>query len=210
MARLCLACQTTIGNRQEHCPTCGRNVREAEQAWARGLPAWRGYLDATGWYPTRRDEWLESRLAIRATADGRRPDRPQRLNARYLGGHPALPRVSRVLLTRTAEAVVVSLPTWWLARPVRAVIPLTSIRSVSLQRTTESTPDDAVVTAAIGGARTGPLGLAFGAAVGRRRRVVRTVHVQVEVGREEAELLFRALDEQNASGPGVIMRIFQR
>jgi hypothetical protein len=210
VARLCLACQTTAANRVEHCSTCGRNLREAEQAWLQGREAWLRYLEATGWYPGRRDEWLEHRLSIRRWDEHPVAAPPRRLAARYLGGHPALPRACRVVLRRADEAVVIGMPGWWLTRPSRVVVPLPSVRSVSIQRTTENTPDDAIVTAAIGGARTGPLGMAFGAAVGRRRRVVRTVHVRILIEREETELLFRPLDEQDASGPGMLVRIFKR
>lgn len=208
MARLCLACQTTVANRAEHCLNCGRNVREAERSWARGLSAWRDYLDATGWYPKRRDAWVEDQLSIRAPQGSDAPAIP-RVSARYLGGHPALPRASRVVLLRQESAVIVTMVGWWPARAPRVVIPLNSIRSVSLQRSSENTPDDAVVTAALGGARTGPLGMAFGAAVARRWRVVRMVQVQIDVEGEAAELLFRSLDD-HARGYGLLMRIFQR
>lgn len=210
MARLCLACQTTAANRAEHCASCGRNLREAERAWARGREAWLRYLEASGWYPGRRDEWLERRLSIQRWDDHPMPASPLRLTARYLGGHPALPRACRVILRREEDTVVIGVPGWWLTRSPRVVVALPSVRSVSIQRTTENTPDDAIMTAAIGGARTGPLGLAFGAAVARRRRVVRTVHVRILIEGEETELLFRPLDEQDASGPVVLARIFKR
>lgn len=209
MAQLCLACQTTIGNHAGHCPTCGRNVVETERAWARGQAHWRAYLEQTGWYPGRRDEWAELRWQAPPDPISQRPRPPRRLTVRYLGGHPALPRLGRVVLTRDGEVVAISVPGWWPPRPPRVQIPLRTVRSVTSQRTTETSLDDAVMTAAIGGARTGPLGVAIGSAIGRRRRIMRTVHVQIEIGAELAELVFRPLDDQSAGSTSTLMRIFQ-
>src|SRR5262245_43796721 len=61
MARLCLACQATAPNHVEYCPACGRNFLETQRAWAGDLAAWRRFLEQTGWYPGRRDEWAELR-----------------------------------------------------------------------------------------------------------------------------------------------------
>jgi hypothetical protein len=182
---------------------------ETERAWQRGHQTWLTYLDATGWYPGRRDEWVDLRLQMVTIEPAGKPRPPQRATGRYLGGHPALPRPCRVVLTRTAGEVVITVDGYWPVRPTRVVLPLQAVRSVSVQRTTENTPDDAVVTAAIGGARTGPLGMAFGAAVGRRRRVVRTVHVHVRLDSGPAELVFRAMDDRGERGPAMLARIFQ-
>jgi hypothetical protein len=212
VARLCLACQTTMGNRVQHCPLCGRNVTETERAWARGIAAWRAYLEATGWYPHRRDEWVERRwqaLEVERSSTAR-PGAPSRLVSRYLGGHPRLSRASRVVLTRADGAVIIAAPGWWPTRVTRVAVPLAAVRSVSSQRTTESTPDEAIVTAAIGGARTGPLGMAFGAAVGRRRRLMRTVHVHVELDNEAIELVFRPLDDQGDWALAALGRMFKK
>jgi hypothetical protein len=198
-----------VSNAVDRCPTCGRSLAESDRVWQQGRGPWVAYLDATGWYPGRRDEWAEVRWQPVDLARTRKPAPPRQVTGRYLGGHPALPRPARVRLTRTEQAVVIATPGWWLTRPPRVAVPLGAIRSVTVQRTTETTLDDALVTAAIGGARSGPLGLAFGAAIGRRRWTVRTVHVQVHLDHEPAELVFRAIDERTSSGPASLARIFE-
>lgn len=210
MAQLCFACQTTVANRAEHCPTCGRNLVETERAWSRGQTFWRAYLEQTGWYPGRRDEWAELRWQAPPDLTSQRPRPPRRLTVRYLGGHPTLSRPSRVILTREEQTVAISTPGWWPPRPPRVLIPLCAVRSVTSQRTIETTLDDSVMTAAIGGARTGPLGVAIGSAIGRRRRVMRTVHVQLVLGAELTELVFRPIDDQNSGATAMLLRIFQR
>jgi hypothetical protein len=209
MAQLCLACQTTVANRAAHCPTCGRNLSETNTAWERGQTTWRAYLERTGWYPGRRDEWVELRWQAPPDPIIRRPRPPRRLVVRYFGGHPGLARLGRVVLTRDEGVVAMAVPGWWPPRAPRVAIPLRSVRSVTCQRTTETSLDDAVMTAAIGGARTGPLGVAIGASIGRRRRVIRTVHVRIEIDGELAEVVFRPLDDQGVSGANTLMRIFQ-
>jgi hypothetical protein len=109
---------------------------------------------------------------------------------------------------RGEDDVSIHWPGFWPLRPPATAIPLASVRSVSSQRTTESSLDDAVMTAAIGGARTGPLGVALGAAIGRRRRIVRTVHVSLAGMGEPVELVFRPLDDAKEAGVGALMRIF--
>lgn len=209
MAHLCFACQTTVANRGEHCPTCGRNLTETRRAWARGQAAWHAFLEQTGWYPGRRDEWAELRWLNPPAEPAQRPRPPRRMAVRYLGGHPALSRLGRVVLVREADQVAMLSPGWWPTRPARVPIPLPAIRSVSSQRTTETSLDDSVMTAAIGGARTGPLGVAIGAAIGRRRRILRTVHVELDIDGEVAELVFRPLDEQGTGALASLVRIFQ-
>jgi hypothetical protein len=131
------------------------------------------------------------------------------LVVRYLGGHPELSRLGRVVLTRDDGVVAVTTPGWWPTRTAKVAIPLRAVRSVTGQRTTDNSLDDAVMTAAIGGARTGPLGVALGTAIGRRRRVLRTVHVRVDLAGEAAEIVFRPLEEHGASGVSALIRIFQ-
>jgi hypothetical protein len=208
MARLCLACQATAENHAEYCPACGRNFRETQRAWTGDVGAWRRYLEQTGWYPGRRDEWVELRWQP-PPEPTTRPRPPRRLVVRYLGGHPALSRLGRVVLTRDDQEVAIAVPGWWPPRSPKVAIPLRSVRSVTGHRTTESSLDDAVMTAAIGGARTGPLGVALGTAIGRRRRVLRTVHVRVDLPDELAEIVFRPLDEQGAGGVSALIRMFQ-
>jgi hypothetical protein len=208
MARLCLACQATAPNHVEYCPACGRNFSETQRAWSGDLAAWRRFLEQTGWYPGRRDEWAELRWQG-PPEPITRPRPPRRLVVRYLGGHPELSRLGRVVLTRDDGAVAVAVPGWWPPRTPKVAIPLRAVRSVTGQRTTESSLDDAVMTAAIGGARTGPLGVALGTAIGRRRRVLRTVHVRADLGGEAAEIVFRPLEEHGASGVSALIRIFQ-
>jgi hypothetical protein len=111
------------------------------------------------------------------------------------------------VLTRTDAAVVIVVDGWWPVRPPRVTIPLGSIRAVSAQRTVDSSLDESVVTAAIGGARSGPLGMAIGAAIGRRRRTMRTIHVQVDLGSEMAELVFRSLDDRSGTASALV-RLF--
>lgn len=209
MAQVCFACQTTSRNNAHVCPTCGRNLSELGRVWARGRAAWHGYLEQTGWYPGRRDAWVEEREVL-LTVEPAAPSRPpSRVVAHYLGGHPRLSSTGRVILTRDASQVSMSWPGWWPARPPRIVIPISSVRSVSCQRTCETTLDEAVMTAAIGGARTGPLGVALGTAIGRRRRVVRTVHVDHDCGDERLELVFRAREDQGEVGISALVRIFR-
>jgi hypothetical protein len=208
MARLCLACQATAPNHFEYCPACGRNFAETQRAWSGDLAAWRRFLEQTGWYPGRRDEWAELRWQS-PPEPITRPRPPRRLVVRYLGGHPELSRLGRVVLTRDDGAVAVAVPGWWPPRTPKVAIPLRAVRSVTGQRTTESSLDDAVMTAAIGGARTGPLGVALGTAIGRRRRVLRTVHVRVDLAGEAVEIVFRPLEEHGASGVSALIRIFQ-
>lgn len=210
MARLCLACQSTLPNHAEHCVTCGRHLTETDRAWARGARGWHAYLEATGWYPHRRDDWVEERLRDTVTYDYSGPSVPRRLTTRYLGGHPDLPRPSRVALNRDDKCVVMTAPGRWPGRPIRVEIPLTSVRTVRLERTNEQTPDDVALATALGTARSGPIGMAFGNTVGRRRRVVRTVHVFLQHPEGRVELVFRDREDQNELGSIVLMRIFQR
>lgn len=209
MARLCRACQTTMDNHLERCPTCGRHRRESDAAWDEGSAAWLMYLDQSGWYPGRRDEWLDRQFVRFDLSNEGHSVPPRRLIGRYLGGHPALNRPSRVILTRVDGAVVISTPSWWPWRSGRVAVPLSAVKMVQLQRTTENTPDEAVVTAAIGGARTGPLGMMIGSQIARRRRVFRTVHVHLKAEQGPLELVFRSVEDQGANGPAALVRIFQ-
>jgi hypothetical protein len=209
VARLCLACQTTVANSAHYCPTCGRNLEETTRAWEHGSAHWRRFLDETGWYPGRLDESAGVHLLSAGVPLQPEQTTPRRVTARYLGGHPALNQPCRVLLHREEGTVVLTAPTWWPGRATRVPIALASVRSVTVQKTPETTHDDALTTAALGGARTGPLGLAFGAAVGRRRRVLRTVHVVVALDHGRAEMMFRPVDDASVGGTGALARIFR-
>ncbi len=209
MARLCPACQTTVANSAQHCPTCGRNLEETWRAWDQGQARWRQFLDETGWYPGRLDE--SAGMAMFTGGVPLQPEMtmPRRLTARYLGGHPVLIHPCRVVLHRDEGAVVLTAPTWWPGRATRVSITLAAVRSVTVQKTPDTTHDDALTAAALGGARTGPLGLAFGAAIGRRRRFIRTVHVLVALDHGRVEMMFRAVDDAAMGGTGALARIFR-
>jgi len=111
----------------------------------------------------------------------------QRVHLTYLGGHPDLPRRQSVGIERQGDNI--NLYVSYKDEPI-ANIPLSTVKSVKLERASSRSLGKAAGGAIIGGALAGPVGLIAGGALGGHKKKDSVIVVTVQYGSAELEVLF--------------------
>lgn len=110
-----------------------------------------------------------------------------RIHLTYLGGYPELPKQQRVEIERMGDDVKLYIS--YKDEPL-ASIPVSTIKSVKLERGSSRSLGKGAAGAIVGGVVAGPIGLLAGGALGARKKKESVIVVTVNFGSAELEVLF--------------------